>query len=64
MHQVVIFLDNVKIKMTAQKCKINMPSHYFHSEPVLSKILNIFLKSNALRYSEFLFIYIYLHAIF
>ena len=41
-------ISNVKIKMTAQKCKINMPSR-----------INIFLKafkSNALRYSEFLFI--------
>ena len=44
MRQVVIFLDNVKIKMTAQKCKINMASR-----------INIFFKSNALRYSEFLF---------
>ena len=56
MRQVVIFLDNVKIKMTAQKCKINMASRKFSFRTRFKQNFKYFFKSNALRYSEFLFI--------
>ena len=56
MRQVVIFLDNVKIKMTAQKCKINMTSHKFSFRTRFKQNFKYFFKSNALHYSEFLFI--------
>ena len=53
MRQVIIFLDNVKIKMTAQKCKI---SHKFSFRTHFKQNFKYFFKSNALRYLEFLFI--------
>ena len=45
MCQVVIFLDNVKIKMTAQKFKINMPSRKFSFRTRFKQNFKYFLKA-------------------
>ena len=42
--------------MTAQKYKINMPSRKFSFRTHFKQNFKYFFKSNALRYSEFLFI--------